>query len=1093
MTITSLRDDVSALSTRMATAEAKPSPEELKPLDEFIQSLRNFSPSSAVSSDSHTARILPMAAQRSVSGQMTKMLEQLCDGMIQVSSIVRGLCKDSVRSNSVATQAVQQLLTKLVSLFENVRQPILGTGKISFDILEQWFSQYKSCLVSEATDTLDLSPSNEASIVESCEEVIVYRAPPPPETEDFSEQAGRGFLNFQVRSLSAQASVEVRSVLVATDMVLGTGAGSEQSGFVSKERVQKLEEHYKSQITTAQKQLVTAERIARLFAARLRSSEIQTMASQDSLSKHRAALAVANQENAALKRKASVMDTATETTPMISHPISTQIYFPEVDEGRFLQMPNRVVDGECCLEYFARPPPKALHFANIFVQATAETVDAGGDAPVLSLRNTSSATDLDLKDISDLENKKAAASSLPTIIPLKHSNLQTDNVFVYCENMVDALQHAREEADLRVAQERSRCELGLKARDDLLQSKEAAAALTALQIEEEKQYVQEQTAKLNVELAELARRRAALDNEQREHQQWLDEQAHAVAEKGSELERTDQERQRKALVLHAHVSDMQTGFEAIDASVVRYKFLDKENSDLRKELEQEREKLSLLQQQLLVRRASARGGSATTAPRESIQLDSIITLMTKNPQREEDLMETLKEAQKRMKQLQRERDDFRIKCEGERQRSMDLEKQLSLQSGAPAASTFSIGRASQAADDSKKDEQQMAAKQLAGLKAEIVQLKASLAACEKSKVDLRTSCDSSVHEVEIALDKACIEKKHLKKDLESLRIERDSQISELQRQMESNERVLLEELDKLKGDLAQMHGSLGESTNMNITFQKENKKLLQEIDSLESIRMSSQFIGVVGKRMDSAYRHMLSIHWKVLEVSGNIRKFLAVAAAPSFCADIGSRVANLLATGGVTDDDLGEAVRKMANEDLEQLSSLSNCVRSFSERHHSKPVHSPRGATSPRPLSGMTPWNGSQTDHRATPPRSRERLPGVGGKVANDWFGDPPYRSGTPPRAAERLVEVLASIPDQPAITIPAGRALLQPLDLSVQPPHRSSHPSAAANGTSPPPLPSRQLSHVIHDGMPKRVGSSHQALAGKHRQIIQSRNVRDL
>jgi hypothetical protein len=165
----------------------------------------------------------------------------------------------------------------------------------------------------------------------------------------------------------------------------------------------------------------------------------------------------------------------------------------------------------------------------------------------------------------------------------------------------------------------------------------------------------------------------------------------------------------------------------------------------------------------------------------------------------------------------------------------------------------------------------------------------------------------------------------------------------------------------------------------------------------------------------------------------------------------------------------------MALEDLDQLAALSTAVRTYSERnnphgggggtgsaHHHGPGVSPH-STSPRPVSGVTPWSGAT--------RAGDLASAAG-------------RTTSPARAPERLVEVLASIPDQPAITIPATRMLLRPIDMCVQPHGPTGPPSTTVGG--------RSLQHVIHDGMPKRVGSSHQALAAKHRQIIQSRNERD-
>ena len=351
-----------------------------------------------------------------------------------------------------------------------------------------------------------------------------------------------------------------------------------------------------------------------------------------------------------------------------------------------------------------------------------------------------------------------------------------------------------------------------------------------------------------------------------------------------------------------------------------------------------------------------------------------------------------------------------------------------------------------------------------------------------------------------------IEKQTCKKDFDALKAEKESMAADLHREMANRERSLLDEFEGQKVGAAQLRTHLNATVTSNLVLQKEAKRLKDDLERMEAFRMSYQTVGVLNKRVDTSYRSLLSLHWQVMEVCTSIRKSLLVAVASHSSTDhpggeVGSRVASVLSTAGaLTDEELEDAVRAMALEDLDHLAALNVAVRNFAERNNLKSAHAHPSAHAPSTTSPcdipVTPWSDGV-----------KRPAEISGTHALLTYS-PGHRSGSPPRAPDRLVEVLAAIPDQPAVTIPGSRPLLHPIDMVVKSSVHSAH--ASYRGGKPPqslgsnfnssvhtiptvasdPLP---MPLVIHDGMPKRVGSSHQALSGKHRQIIQTRNDRDV
>lgn len=1126
-----VQEEHAAQAKTLESVASKVAPEELKLWDDFIQNMRDFSASSAVGNDSHIMRILPMAAQRSVSAHACKMLEQLAEGIISVSGLVRGLAKDSVRATAVASTVLSSLLSKMTLLFDNVRQPMLLTGKLSLDILDQWFVQYKACLVCAETDTEDLpggsSISMSMSMAPSVEPPPPPPPPPPPETEDSNLQTGRCFLDFATSSITSQtANTEFRSVMVDTDMVLGTGSGNEGSGFVSRERVDKLEGHYRSVIDGIKSKLEKTERATRKLVVKLKGSELASMAAQDALSKTRTVLLRYVAENAALKVRPVMHDVGTLPEIIPVRHFTSQIYFPaEEDEQLRLKFSAEAISSdaavhspssndsavatETCsiLEAFLPEAKKLVEYTNVYVQAAPAVLHAESNTPSVTLRSTGSLTLLEMVDVARLEAgaggnaglaSPSRALACPPLIPLKHTECQTHPTFVYDRDMEQLLEKSIRGVDDRIAHERTYLEQSLAARIDAAEAKEANGVLVAMQIEEAKEHMRRQVAQTTQELAEAERHRELMERERLEHQQRIEDEIREVTDKGIKLETTEQERQRKALLLHRHVTDMQTGYEAIDASVARYKFLDKENAELKKELESLRGQLNVAAGG---RRSSSRMGSGPASrARETIQLDSIISVMTKNSTKEENLAETVKELQAKLKSLQRERDELRVKAEGERLRGVELEKQLALHAQPATALAFSIGlKSANSGEDAKKDELQSAHKHVSLLKAELLQTKFMHAAFERGKDELRVRLEGSIRDLTMALEKATHEKQAFKKDLDAARADKDSAAADLHKQMSLRERALLDEFEGQKVDADKLRSHLSDLVNSNVVLQKEVKRLKEELELVESFRASSQTVGVLNKRVDMSYRSLLSLHWTVTEVCANIRKYLLVVAAASLTGvpggEIGSRVASFLSTtGGLADEELEDSVRAMALEDIDHLSALAVAVRTFAERSNLKPA--PHGATNAHGASPreVTPWASSES--------AAKHFSGMAFPTLS-----PGHRSLSPPRGPDRLVEVLASIRDQPAITIPGSRPLLQPIDMTVQssmhlvhgkPPQAPQSASGNSNSSahtvaavmSPPAV---QAPLVIHDGMPKRVGSSHQALAAKHRQIIQSRNDRDL
>jgi hypothetical protein len=402
-------------------------------------------------------------------------------------------------------------------------------------------------------------------------------------------------------------SKELRSVLVATDMVLGTAANSESSGFVSKERVEKLEAHYKSVIEKLTLSLKGTERVAAHFARKLQGGETMLMAAEEQLSRTRTRLVQLGEETKLLMQeisrlkerpRTSACGSQTDVTPV--HAFSSQVFFPESDLSleRLLPIwtaPVCISDSECTTTLEVFLPPK-VEYANMLVQATVSVVSIGADAPVATVvRHSSCLTDLDMKELADLEKGVSAASQqsripLP-IIPLKHCDAQTVHVYVYQDDMDAVVENLRNSLSERVAAEREKLEQSMASRLDAVASKEASASLLSMQLEEAKEHMRREVARTERDMLEAQRLREKVEEERSLHREQMELGIKALQEQSMQLQTIDEERRRHNLKLHAHVSDMQTDFEAFDASVARYKNLDHENADLRKELEALREQI----------------------------------------------------------------------------------------------------------------------------------------------------------------------------------------------------------------------------------------------------------------------------------------------------------------------------------------------------------------------------------------------------------------------------------------------------------------------------------------------------------------------
>lgn len=673
-----LEDELRSTKAALDTASSVFAPDDLGPINATIAKINSVKCQDLVDYDTAIGRILPMKSQRNFTGVVTQLSAGMQQSFLFICSHLRRLFETSLRRTALSVTSSEDIAKKLQEQFETLIKLSSGIGRIGLDAIESWDAFKREQYKDAATDVDDLP-----------QPPPVYIEKPPPPSAEVDTQTVESSLRVGKNNMSSQtAVVTTKTVSSETTITLGKGSG-DGLGFVSSDKVKRMEELLKAKIREADDAHQRMENIKQRAARRAdRFSRTQV-----SMNKHAmhledivaTASTLWSDDLAHSCVSVHDVDQCTQVDPvelLVPRDAQTQYWMPDArsisntheQQQQQVDVVTAIEGGVCVVGVFPRAPlpdngtqteevvKKQFHDAEVITEWTAATFappTSGSDgetafsphaasqtrptfniAQLITLPPTPTGT-MSEAALSPKSNAAVSGPSSPSMLsPHRTGSMRSAGG----GGVLSLMQHFQSQpitvasptrAAVPVSHAGVQTDFSVGITDQTVDLAAfeafcgAVSGRSATPPEPQTIHVpvvdEELTAKTIAEFEASLETR--LVSEFGQHRQYLEEELDA---KAKDYDRQHQQVDRDALKLRLRVSDMQQNYEAIAASVTKFKFAAKQLEEAKAELQQER----TLRQEAEKRLADAKslGGnngrrsSARLAPSSQISTEAAVPL-----------------------------------------------------------------------------------------------------------------------------------------------------------------------------------------------------------------------------------------------------------------------------------------------------------------------------------------------------------------------------------------------------------------------------------------------------------------------------------
>lgn len=563
----SLDEQLKETATQLSAATELVDPGTYTPLSHLCDRLQSFQPQSLVDYDMAIGRILPMKSQRAFTQLVLGLLQATKNGFSFVAVLMQKLLQESVRKSAHTVEAAATLGSKMSESFDKLTELCSTIGRAGLNAIELWEEHRREFYKSVETDVEGLPQP-----VVVIEKQVPVNAAPACDVVETAVQAGEA-----CQTVAAQTNTILSSDMqTETTVVLGKGGDDGHSGFVSTETLKKMEELLKAKIKEADHVQQVAEAMVKEAAGRVDdfkrlSVELSKrhMEAEDDLSKLRT---LCEKQQRLLNTKKKHIGTSLRPGDIIwgIRDVQTQIYFPENNEARLALVASKstqVATSKSLIELFDVHPTERSH-------AGTDTSDIPAPTPAPVVHSY----------VTHYKELRHTATS-PIACPMNSVMCDTDELeemFARQKSCSDA-SNAKETSSIETRAEDEAVTLSRFPIFDIPTSTSpthefASDSPTAL-------------AQVDALISTHALAEMEMSIERRLVEQFEEHKAllsQHVREKEESLERHSEEVDRAALKLRLKVSNMQQDYEAIAASVTRFKFMASQLRSVTAELGRER-------------------------------------------------------------------------------------------------------------------------------------------------------------------------------------------------------------------------------------------------------------------------------------------------------------------------------------------------------------------------------------------------------------------------------------------------------------------------------------------------------------------------
>jgi hypothetical protein len=210
-----LEEELQTTKAALETASTTFTPADLGPINATIGKLNSVNCQDLVDYDTAIGRILPMKSQRNFTAVVTQLSVGMQQSFLFVCSHLRRLFENSLRRTVASVTTAEEIAKKLHEQFESIIKLSSGIGRIGLDAIESWDAFKREQHKDGATDVDDL-PQPPPVYIEK---------PPPPSAEIETQTVESSLRGGKNNMSSQTALISTKTVSSETTITLGKGSG----------------------------------------------------------------------------------------------------------------------------------------------------------------------------------------------------------------------------------------------------------------------------------------------------------------------------------------------------------------------------------------------------------------------------------------------------------------------------------------------------------------------------------------------------------------------------------------------------------------------------------------------------------------------------------------------------------------------------------------------------------------------------------------------------------------------------------------------------------------------------------------------------